>query len=278
MKRFALATAAGLLLLTTLVPNAQAATTSIVGHFAYVTTKQDVLPSSEATQGAICPAGFTTTGAGGSLTSNAGWLSEMKFDSGPRTTVTVSAFSGSTKMQTLTNYAVCAKDSAVPHGYANSIKTSSFVDSNSISCPSGQPAIGGTGSFDQSFSTSNLLSSFPDQATPTETWEMAGNSASTTNHYIASAVCATAPLTVRHVVRQTILGPNQTKTLSAPCPSGTHVTAGGFESGGGLVLAEASKPFDSRDAGTAPDDGWRATLVSGSAFPTVFAVHALCLR
>src|SRR4051812_24222869 len=50
---------------------ASANSTSFAGKFAYVTTKTDVLPSQEGSQAAQCPANFSASGAGGSITGKA---------------------------------------------------------------------------------------------------------------------------------------------------------------------------------------------------------------
>jgi hypothetical protein len=70
--------------------------------------------------------------------------------------------------------------------------------------------------------------------------------------------------------------PNVAKTLKAPCPEGTHAWGGGHYNDG--VFAEAlprhSYPYDSRDRGVAPDDGWK-THVSAIEGVRVF-VYAVC--
>jgi hypothetical protein len=53
-------------------------------------------------------------------------------------------------------------------------------------------------------------------------------------------------------------------TLTARCPSGTHVSGGGAAAGingtPGDAYVNSTYPIDSRDADAQPDDGWRARL------------------
>jgi hypothetical protein len=63
-------------------------------------------------------------------------------------------------------------------------------------------------------------------------------------------------------------------TRTVNCPSGAKVASGGGSVRSGHIIE--SHPSDDGDPGKAPDDGWRTTLLAGTAFkPSMFAV---CLR
>ena len=66
------------------------------------------------------------------------------------------------------------------------------------------------------------------------------------------------------------------RTLKAPCPTGTHVWAGGHYNDAGFseALPRHSYPYDGRDRGASPDDGWKVQ-VSADAGVTV-SVYATC--
>ena len=70
--------------------------------------------------------------------------------------------------------------------------------------------------------------------------------------------------------------PNTVRTLVAKCPPGTHVWAGGhYNSGGfGESLPRHSYPYDSGDAGTAPDDGWKVQTSASEG--VVVRIYATC--
>jgi len=66
------------------------------------------------------------------------------------------------------------------------------------------------------------------------------------------------------------------QTVKARCPQLRHVTGGGYEHVS-EVEVEASRPFDSGDAGTVPDDGWEVEFApSGAAVEEFVAVYAIC--
>jgi hypothetical protein len=57
------------------------------------------------------------------------------------------------------------------------------------------------------------------------------------------------------------------RKIKANCPAGTHVSGGGGQIngyGGVLVRMVSSYPFDDKDPGHAPDDGWAVRFYNGS--------------
>lgn len=62
---------------------------------------------------------------------------------------------------------------------------------------------------------------------------------------------------------------------SGQCPKGTHVTGGGWSSGG-VEQINNSYPLDGGDADVAPDDKWGVFLVNVSASGVNGTVYAIC--
>jgi hypothetical protein len=66
------------------------------------------------------------------------------------------------------------------------------------------------------------------------------------------------------------------RTLSAPCPRGTHVWGGGHYNTGGFseALPRHSYPYDGGDRGKSPDDGWKAQVSAQEG--VIVSVYATC--
>lgn len=69
-------------------------------------------------------------------------------------------------------------------------------------------------------------------------------------------------------------------TIKIPCPSGKHVVGGGALEDGpaGAQRLVATAPFDSRDRGHAPDDGWRIAVDNLSGTGQDSTGYAICAR
>jgi hypothetical protein len=89
---------------------------------------------------------------------------------------------------------------------------------------------------------------------------------------VGTAVCRSGRPRYREASRS--LDVRETGGLRAACPPGTHVVGGGVNADGNRI--NASYPFDSRDAGDAPDDGWQARVRNYSGSRSRLAVHAVC--
>ena len=81
---------------------------------------------------------------------------------------------------------------------------------------------------------------------------------------VAAFVVITVPAgaAITHVeINDTFTGRG---TIKAPCPKGTHVISGGMGTvnGYGGILLTGSYPYDSRDKGKAPDDGWKVDVTN----------------
>jgi hypothetical protein len=79
---------------------------------------------------------------------------------------------------------------------------------------------------------------------------------------------------LRYVYESRVVLGNERSTLKARCPRKYHVTGGGVE---GFANYLASVPFDGKDAGKAPDDGWKGTMQNFNS-PEALLVHAICIK
>jgi hypothetical protein len=69
--------------------------------------------------------------------------------------------------------------------------------------------------------------------------------------------------------------PGEPFSAKAKCPRGTSVTGGGFDSGASQEGFLVSAPYDSKDSGTKPEDGWTVRFISGP-FTKATPVTAIC--
>jgi hypothetical protein len=139
-----------------------------------------------------------------------------------------------------------------------------------VSCPAGTKVSGG--GFSQSAFAGVLNDSFPlgksgwavnvkyDPSGPLETF----------------AICNEGGRSVES--KQRMLKANKTRKLSAGCDADRHVIGGGALISGALSAARlnSSYPFDSKDAGKKPDDGWRARGVNLASSTLDFEAFAIC--
>ena len=72
--------------------------------------------------------------------------------------------------------------------------------------------------------------------------------------------------------------PHQDLTTKALCPKGSPVLGGGVYAGGAATLSHlmASRPWDNKDQGKVPEDGWRGGIVNDSDNNVLVTVHAIC--
>ncbi len=91
-------------------------------------------------------------------------------------------------------------------------------------------------------------------------------------NYTTFAICSTDNL--KQVVKSDVVFEGN-KTIKVACPKNRRVVGGGF----GRFPADtiASQPYDSKDKGKAPDDGWKMTIHSGTGAQAMYA-WASCLK
>jgi len=80
--------------------------------------------------------------------------------------------------------------------------------------------------------------------------------------------------------RERLLKANRTRTVSASCERDKHVIGGGASILGPIASARlnSSYPFDSKDPGKKPDDGWRARGINLASGDLDFETFAICSR
>jgi hypothetical protein len=90
------------------------------------------------------------------------------------------------------------------------------------------------------------------------------------------ADAAVGGLSYRQAYRLVPTGESASKT--ALCRGGSSVVGGGVDIVGGhnLTTVRSSRPVDSGDAGTTPDDGWSATMNNGAPTDRLMTVFAIC--
>ena len=66
------------------------------------------------------------------------------------------------------------------------------------------------------------------------------------------------------------------RTVKAACPDGFQVTGGGIE--GSNPLIAATVPYDGKDSGKKPDDGWKATAFNPDAAAEDLTAFASCRK
>ena len=91
--------------------------------------------------------------------------------------------------------------------------------------------------------------------------------------YTRFAVCSADKM--KHVYRAKLVF-GGIDTIKVACPSKHRVVGGGF--GSFPIDSIASEPYDSKDTGKAPDDGWRYKLRSNGAGPEAMYATASCLK
>lgn len=93
----------------------------------------------------------------------------------------------------------------------------------------------------------------------------------------AWAFCTPGPSKLRVTTLQ--VGADRSRAARAQCPAGARVTGGGAFAFGGDLAAHwinASHPYDDGDAGTRPEDGWRALVYNDNSAAASMNVYALC--
>ena len=92
------------------------------------------------------------------------------------------------------------------------------------------------------------------------------------------AICTkTGGINLRSKAQKDSPLPGDLVTAKAKCPRGTSVLGGGVRAETTPELMLASAPFDSKDPGLKPDDGWTVRLENGQGINDIFAI-AICSK
>lgn len=140
----------------------------------------------------------------------------------------------------------------------------------SVSCPPGTKVSGG--GWGQSGLSGEMNDSFP---LSNDGWaaNVLFDPSGTLDVY---AICNGGARSFVDAERQLEAG--KTQKLKVKCPGGKHLMGGGAVIFGAIADARlnSSYPYDSKDQGSKPDDGWRARGVNLSGDDFTFQVFAIC--
>lgn len=124
-----------------------------------------------------------------------------------------------------------------------------------------------------------IANQVPTQTGPDSTWQVAENRFPSTSNLglYETTVCASGAK-VSYPKQRTGAPARQGEVASARCGGGKHVLAGGALLGGPERSQRlvASAPFDSRDRGKRPDDGWRVAVDNFDTRRLGVTVVAIC--
>lgn len=151
-----------------------------------------------------------------------------------------------------------------------------------VRCPAGTHVSGG-GSFSESGLAGQIQSSAPADAgdadhLPDNLWRA--------RHYFsafeapqglnAHVICLPGGLT--YVSTVVVVPSGTTKTARASCGPSRHVTGGGavLAPAGSVGWVNSTYPWDGRDSGAVPDDGWSARAYNGTGGDAHLRVFATC--
>lgn len=156
---------------------------------------------------------------------------------------------------------------------------SSTVD---VRCPAGTHVSGG-GSYSESGTGGQIQTSAPRDGAdadhhPDDLWRG--------RHYFspfevpqglnAHVICVASGVT--YVSKVIVLHSGYSGTAKAPCGPSRHVTGGGavLSPAGNVSWVNSTYPWDSRDSGAIPDDGWAARAYNGTGGDANLRVWAAC--
>jgi hypothetical protein len=151
-----------------------------------------------------------------------------------------------------------------------------------VACPGGTHVSGG-GSFSESGTKGRMQMSAPADGPdadhqPDDLWRarhafVTGEGGESLNAHV---ICVGA--TPTYVSRTTTIHPGQAGSVRAPCGNGLHVLGGGaaLPRTGSAAFVNSTYPYDSGDAGSAPDDGWTARAFNGTGADRTLRVTAMC--
>ena len=176
-----------------------------------------------------------------------------------------------------------------PEGTANglSYRSATFVDADSAEytvtfCPGRRVTSGGGAFVTGATSEGPLIVAVPDKPTDATTprrksWTSGiNNLGAGAKTLVGYAICARPHGIVRNTKVLEAPVTLASMTVKAPCPAGSSVLGGGFDTNYNDSRPMESAPYDGGDRGRVPDDGWRGRAVVGDTRD--FQVTAICLK
>jgi hypothetical protein len=195
------------------------------------------------------------------------------------------AWQVSSAATSLTTYAVCLRTNRISEeDQTDELAAGPLTVDQSGSCPGGRVVSGGVSYSGGDAEDFTLNSSYPvddvsdSDSIPDDGWHgrihYAGDGGDSASTFL---VCLSGE---RPVYRKaSVLVPAGTSaTTRAFCPLGRPVLGGGLRASGASQESHVigSRPIDTRDRGTVPEDGWRGAVTNTSDRSLRLTVHAIC--
>ena len=194
-----------------------------------------------------------------------------------------SAWQSSSKSTTLRTFGVCLQ-TALTVDTASKFGVSPGAVTVTATCPSGSIVVGGGGRpigpmGEWTLNASRNIDGPDVDPSPNDAWQAYYHyDGSDGDGLLVDAICVGSVGEPAYRDTSTSILPRSTKTVRSSCGSGEHVLGGGAYITGSTASARVagSRPFDSGDAGTVPDDGWLATYRNTSDTALTAYAHSIC--
>jgi hypothetical protein len=234
---------------------------------------------------ATCPEGWGAFGGGHTIRAGVGRGIAVGMKSTHRQW-SAEAWQANSAATSLTTYAVCLRRTTgiSEEDQTDELPAGPLTANQSGSCPGGRVVSGGVTYRFADPENFTLNSSFPvDDGSDVDTipddgWRgrvhYTGAGGESVSVYL---VCLSG---VRPAYRKAsvTVPAGKSGTIRAFCPRGRPVLGGGLRASGAGSASHVinSRPIDTRDAGTVPDDGWRGSITNTSDQSLTLTVHAVC--
>jgi hypothetical protein len=284
--------------LLALAPAGASAATTQAGPLQYELTTVSAGSWSQGSVAAPCPTGGVT-GGGGAIAGTelspeqqeTALASIAPYDGGDLDIAAddgyaAAAYNDSDDTRTVTAIAICLKERAASLRYErNATTTASSEFGQAVSCE-GAKLLGGGAYVEGPHSKgSAVLGSKPydddgDGSTDDGWSYWAAREPGGAADIAARATCIPpGKRPIRYRSGTAKVGAGEARAARVACPRGFHASGGGIFGGSyAEQRIRASRPFDGKDAGAAPDDGWKASVHNLDDAPRTITVHAICLR
>lgn len=234
---------------------------------------------------ANCPVGWKAISGGATIkpgaTRGLGWNDKAP-GSSSRGWV-AEAWQTSAKSTTLRTYGVCLETSLLTVDTGSIFSAPGGTVTATASCPEGSIVVGGGGrpigdTSDWTMNTSHNVDGPDADPVPNDGWRAYYHYTGSDGDLLVDAVCVGSVGEPAYRSTSTSVLPRSTKTVKSSCGAGEHVLGGGAYINGSAASARVagSRPFDSGDAGTVPDDGWLVTYRNTSDSPLTAEARSIC--
>jgi hypothetical protein len=176
-------------------------------------------------------------------------------------------------------FAVCWKDPTFVPGDASvgSVPAGPSSTNHSITCDAGQSIVGGGVLAIGTDTDFAINATYP---VGTDTWRAyVDHPTGPSGSILVYATCKSGTPPVYRQKTSAGFGAGSSGTITAKCPKGTHVLAGGAYTSGAVSEAAvlATIPADLKDKDKIPDDGWTARAYNAVGGQKVVTAYATCI-